>query len=221
MRQRPDARRFPIVKRPIASYSTACRQFVETGALERRTVLKAGALSLFGLGLPDLVNGRSLQAVQAGDETSQRSFGRAKSCILLFMWGGPAHQDTWDLKPEAPAEVRGEFRPDCHARAGHRHLRAFSATGAANRQAVHRALDDARRRQPHHVDALPADRAAASARQRLSQRLAAHGGRAVETEPRNRTVAAVRLDAPEARKHRASLRGRIARPVRRLARPGA
>ena len=36
---------------------------------------------------------------------------RAKACILLFMWGGPAHQDTWDLKPDAPDEVRGEFRP--------------------------------------------------------------------------------------------------------------
>lgn len=38
-------------------------------------------------------------------------FGRAKACILLFMWGGPAHQDTWDLKPKAPAEIRGEFQP--------------------------------------------------------------------------------------------------------------
>ena len=36
---------------------------------------------------------------------------RAKSVLLLFMWGGPAHQDTWDLKPDAPAEVRGEFKP--------------------------------------------------------------------------------------------------------------
>src|SRR5262249_8147688 len=35
----------------------------------------------------------------------------AKACILLFMWGGPAHQDTWDLKPEAPVEYRGEFKP--------------------------------------------------------------------------------------------------------------
>ena len=50
---------------------------------------------------------------RAADATpiSADAFGRAKSCILLFMWGGPAHQDTWDLKPLAPAEVRGEFRP--------------------------------------------------------------------------------------------------------------
>lgn len=36
---------------------------------------------------------------------------KAKACILLFMWGGPAQMDTWDMKPEAPAEVRGEFKP--------------------------------------------------------------------------------------------------------------
>ncbi|MFL5340805.1 MAG: DUF1501 domain-containing protein [Gemmataceae bacterium] len=38
------------------------------------------------------------------------SFGRAKACIVLFMWGGPAHLDTWDPKPDAPAGYRGEFR---------------------------------------------------------------------------------------------------------------
>jgi len=38
-------------------------------------------------------------------------FGRAKSVILLFLTGAPSHQDIWDLKPDAPAEVRGEFRP--------------------------------------------------------------------------------------------------------------
>jgi hypothetical protein len=36
---------------------------------------------------------------------------RAKACIFLFMWGGPAHQDTWDMKPNAPREYRGEFQP--------------------------------------------------------------------------------------------------------------
>jgi hypothetical protein len=38
-------------------------------------------------------------------------FGRAKRCIFLFMWGGPSQLDTFDLKPHAPAEVRGEFQP--------------------------------------------------------------------------------------------------------------
>src|SRR5262249_4808103 len=40
-----------------------------------------------------------------------RPAGKARSCILLFMWGGPAQQDTWDPKPDAPAEYRGEFKP--------------------------------------------------------------------------------------------------------------
>src|SRR6185437_6410790 len=37
--------------------------------------------------------------------------GRAKACILVYLLGGPPHLDMWDLKPEAPAEVRGPFRP--------------------------------------------------------------------------------------------------------------
>lgn len=70
----------------------------------RREVLRLGSLSLFGLSLPELLAARSFAE-------SGGAFGRAKRCILLFMWGGPAHQDTWDMKPEAPAEIRGEFRP--------------------------------------------------------------------------------------------------------------
>lgn len=73
----------------------------------RRELLRAGALGLFGLSVPDLLRGRAA----ATPEPRPASFGRAKSCIVLFMWGGPAHQDTWDLKPDAPAEIRGEFRP--------------------------------------------------------------------------------------------------------------
>jgi uncharacterized protein (DUF1501 family) len=70
----------------------------------RRQLLQAGSVGLFGLNLPKLFAGR-----EGSPDTFRK--GRAKSCILLFMWGGPAHQDTWDLKPEAPAEVRGEFQP--------------------------------------------------------------------------------------------------------------
>src|SRR5262249_55422072 len=45
-------------------------------------------------------------------------FGRARSCIVLFCWGGQSHLDTWDPKPAAPAEVRGEFRPIATATPG-------------------------------------------------------------------------------------------------------
>lgn len=63
-----------------------------------------------GLSLPALLAGRASSAESKRQETS-RVFGRAKRVILLFMWGGPAHQDTWDLKPDGPVENRGEFLP--------------------------------------------------------------------------------------------------------------
>jgi uncharacterized protein (DUF1501 family) len=71
-------------------------------AVERRDVLRAGTLSLFGLGLPDLLHAR---------ETAPPARRHAKACIVLFMWGGPAQQDTWDMKPDAPDVYRGEFKP--------------------------------------------------------------------------------------------------------------
>ncbi len=80
--------------------SSACPTHRRLGPIDRRTVLRAGTASLFGLGLPDLLAARS---------PSRR--GPAKACIVLFMWGGPAQQDTWDLKPDAPAEYRGDFKP--------------------------------------------------------------------------------------------------------------
>src|SRR5262245_16266803 len=65
--------------------------------LSRRELLRVGGLSALGLSLPQL-----LAAPRAG---------RAKSCIILFLMGGPPQHSTWDPKPDAPAEVRGEFGP--------------------------------------------------------------------------------------------------------------
>jgi hypothetical protein len=84
--------------------TTACDNFFAATPTGRREFLRAGALGLFGLGLPQLV-----QARNAASTAPRR--GRARACILLFMWGGPAQQETWDPKPGAPAEYRGEFRP--------------------------------------------------------------------------------------------------------------
>lgn len=91
----------------------SCPDFWNSRPTVRRSVLRAGGLSLLGLGLPDLLAGRGFaeSAPAPGIAATMPSFGRAKSCILLFMWGGPAQQDTWDLKPHAPAEVRGSFQP--------------------------------------------------------------------------------------------------------------
>ncbi|MCA9055776.1 MAG: DUF1501 domain-containing protein, partial [Planctomycetaceae bacterium] len=70
--------------------------------LSRRKCLKIGGLGAFGLSLPGL-----LQA-----ERSQRTFAQSKkSVILIWMHGGPSQLDTLDLKPLAPAEYRGPFRP--------------------------------------------------------------------------------------------------------------
>ena len=62
-----------------------------------------------GLMLPELLRADRTEA--AADGAAQRSFGKAKSCIVCFMFGAPAHQDIWDLKPDAPSEVRGPFQP--------------------------------------------------------------------------------------------------------------
>lgn len=70
----------------------------------RRDVLRIGALGGFGLTLADL-----LRAEPA--KPSDSSFGRAKRCILLFLTGGPPQHDTFDPKPEAPRDIRGEFKP--------------------------------------------------------------------------------------------------------------
>src|SRR5438874_7242804 len=74
--------------------------------LSRREFLQLGGLGAAGLALPELFR------AQAQASTPQaRSGARAKACILLFMGGGPPQMDTFDLKPDAPAEVRGEFPP--------------------------------------------------------------------------------------------------------------
>ncbi len=73
--------------------------------IRRREVLRAGGLGALGLSLPFLNRQRSFAA-----ESVRPSLpGKAKSCIVLFMLGGPPQHSTFDPKPEAPAEVRGEF----------------------------------------------------------------------------------------------------------------
>jgi len=62
---------------------------------------------MLGLDLPRWLQ---LRESYAAEIASNARRPRAKSVIFLFMWGGPAHQDTWDLKPDAPSEYRGDFR---------------------------------------------------------------------------------------------------------------
>ncbi|MBX3421306.1 MAG: DUF1501 domain-containing protein [Pirellulaceae bacterium] len=71
------------------------------GTLPRRSFLRTGAV---GLTLADL-----LRAQATGSESS--AVKSDKSMIVLWLWGGPSHLETFDMKPEAPLEYRGEFRP--------------------------------------------------------------------------------------------------------------
>src|SRR5580704_14418244 len=72
--------------------------------ITRRHALRIGASGLIaGLSLPRLLE---LQAQAATDKSAQ-----AKACIFIFLEGGPSQLDMWDLKPDAPAEVRGPFNP--------------------------------------------------------------------------------------------------------------
>jgi hypothetical protein len=68
--------------------------------VSRRGFLRLGALGLGGLTMPQLLKA----------EAAQKSAGK-KAIIMIFLPGGPPHQDMWDLKMDAPADIRGEFRP--------------------------------------------------------------------------------------------------------------
>jgi hypothetical protein len=88
--------------------ASACPGFFQSAPMGRREFLRAGSLSLLGLSLPSLLQAQHLSAPRLRVKLPKKP---AKACILLFMWGGPAQQDTWDPKPNAPEEYRGEFKP--------------------------------------------------------------------------------------------------------------
>jgi len=71
----------------------------------RRHFLKIGGLALGGLSLPQI-----LQAEQSSPATRGRSLGH-QAVIMIYLSGGPSHQDMYDLKMDAPLEIRGSFRP--------------------------------------------------------------------------------------------------------------
>ncbi len=77
--------------------------------LTRREMLVAGGLSLLGVGLSDFLRLTEAQANPAAPRP--RSFGRARSCILLYLYGSPSQLELADMKPDAPAEIRGELGP--------------------------------------------------------------------------------------------------------------
>lgn len=76
--------------------------------MTRRDLLQAGGLGMLGLGLDRFLELKSAQAAPAGDLVS--SFGKAKRCIILFLYGAASQIETVDMKPEAPVEIRGTMK---------------------------------------------------------------------------------------------------------------
>src|SRR5262245_50872550 len=70
--------------------------------ITRRELLRVGGLALGGLTIADVLR------LRAG---ATPGTGRGKSVIMIWLRGGPSHIDSYDMKPQAPAEIRGEFRP--------------------------------------------------------------------------------------------------------------
>lgn len=83
----------------------ACPDFFRAQMMNRRGLLQLGGLSLLGMGMAGKASTAAPNAVERG------TFGRAKRCIFIFMWGGPSQLDTFDPKPNAPSDIRGEFQP--------------------------------------------------------------------------------------------------------------
>jgi hypothetical protein len=73
--------------------------------VSRRELLRIGGLSWLGMNALDMTR----LPIEAADELPLAA--RHRSCVFLFLFGGPSHIDLWDMKPDAPVEVRGEFKP--------------------------------------------------------------------------------------------------------------
>ena len=69
--------------------------------VSRRNFLKIGGLAMGGMSLNDVLRA----------EGAQKTGKSHKAVIMIFLPGGPSHQDIFDLKPDAPSEIRGEFKP--------------------------------------------------------------------------------------------------------------
>lgn len=96
-----------MIDQRLLQSAQGCAGFRRSLYGNRRQLLQAGALTALGLGVSDWQR----QLSHAATTVALPNRRPAKACIFLFMWGGPSQLETFDLKPEAPDEVRGEFRP--------------------------------------------------------------------------------------------------------------
>ena len=86
---------------PVLNIAQTC---TARNRITRRDWLQVGGLGMLGMSLPSLL--RAEDAKRQGE-----GIGSARSCIVVWLAGGPSQPDMWDMKTEAPVEVRGEFKP--------------------------------------------------------------------------------------------------------------
>src|SRR5204863_5697090 len=111
--------------------------------MPRRGFLRIGSFALGALG------GLSLRDLYAAEDSKPSK--NQKSLINIFLPGGPPHQDMWDLKPEAPSEIRGEFKPISTNVPGIQICELFPKLAAMmDKLVVVRSIVDARG--PHYAD---------------------------------------------------------------------
>ena len=86
------------------------RQFCDS--VTRREMLQVGGAGLMGLGLSDLIGdiGKAAPTVDGSATGIAETFGKAKHCIILFLYGSPSQLETFDPKPNAPIDIRGPFQ---------------------------------------------------------------------------------------------------------------
>ena len=81
------------------------------GGLSRRAMLQAGTIGLMGLGVAEVSALRALAASEDGETGASKPSSKAKSVIYIFLSGGLAQHETFDMKPDGPSAIRGEFKP--------------------------------------------------------------------------------------------------------------
>src|SRR6266511_1502471 len=77
----------------------------------RREFIRVGGAGVLGVALGDILRLQAASESLPDAAKAKAGFGKAKSVILVFLQGGPSHIDIWDPKPDAPSNIRGEFKP--------------------------------------------------------------------------------------------------------------
>ncbi|HXJ72092.1 MAG TPA: DUF1501 domain-containing protein, partial [Candidatus Dormibacteraeota bacterium] len=77
----------------------------------RREFIRIGGAGLLGISLADILRLQASASTNPDPAKNKAGWGKAKSVLFVFLQGGPSHIDIWDPKPDAPSNVRGEFKP--------------------------------------------------------------------------------------------------------------